>query len=175
MISISYLTTVVIITGAWIASRLAVALKNKKVDLKREVQLLLVYVCINVVARFTLFRFGNVNNPLVFSVANLLPPRVNLIPFVNLFDYPTVGEALLNVLGNTLMFVPLGIVFPIVYKRLDSYKMAALTGFCCSLCIELVQLFLDRVSDVDDLILNTLGYVIGYLVYRFFASRKKVN
>ena len=175
MIRISYWATVAIISGAWLAARLAVALKNKKVDLKREAQLLLVYLCINVVARFTLFRFGNVSNPLVFSLANLLPPRVNLIPFVNLFDYPTVGEALLNVLGNAIMFVPLGIVFPFVYKGLDTWKMAVLTGFCCSLCIELVQLFLDRVSDVDDLILNTLGYVIGYLIYRLFTSRKKVN
>ena len=55
---------------------------------------------------------------------------------------------------------------PIVYKRLDHFGKVIAAGAFLSLCIELIQLpFADRVTDIDDLILNTLGVAIGYGVY----------
>ena len=64
------------------------------------------------------------------------------------------------------MFVPVGIVYPIVYKKLNTHVKVIAAGIGFSLAIELLQLlFFDRVSDVDDLILNSLGYLLGYLIY----------
>jgi glycopeptide antibiotics resistance protein len=75
-------------------------------------------------------------------------------------------DILINVIGNTAMFIPLGIVWPSVYKGLDTHWKVISAGIGVSLCIEILQLpFYDRVSDVDDLLLNSLGFIIGYLLY----------
>ena len=126
-------------------------------------------LCIIVVARFTFFPFGKVDGkvqPLILDIANIWPFRINLIPFVNLFDYPKFSEALINLIGNTTMFIPIGVIWPIVYKELNTHKKVIAAGVGFSLCIEILQLpFAVRVSDIDDLILNSTGFVIGYGVY----------
>ncbi|MBO4971435.1 MAG: VanZ family protein [Clostridia bacterium] len=169
MIQISYGAMILAVSIIWCMIRVIVALCNKRVDVVRELQLLLVYVCIVVIIRFTFCPFETVDGkiqPLLFDAERILPPRINLIPFVYLFDYETVREIMLNLLGNSLMFVPVGIVYPIVYKKLNTHVKVIAAGIGFSLAIELLQLpFFDRVSDVDDLILNSLGYVLGYLIY----------
>lgn len=179
MFQISYQTLVIAITVAWCLARLAVALKQKRASLKRELQLILVYICIVVVARFTFFPFSKVNGqiqPLVFNSANALPFRINWVPMVNLTDYPTMREILINVIGNTAMFIPLGIVWPCVYKELNTPVKAIAAGAGFSLLIEILQLpFYDRVSDVDDLILNSLGFILGYLIYLLARAIKRVT
>ena len=169
MIQISYTSMVVFISIIWCLLRVVCATKAKRADWKREIQLLLVYVCIVVVARFTFFPFSKVNGeiqPLVYESAKVYPFRINWIPFVNLFDYPEMRDILINVIGNTAMFIPLGIVWPGVYKGLDTHWKVISAGIGVSLCIEILQLpFYDRVSDVDDLLLNSLGFIIGYLLY----------
>lgn len=169
MIQISYGAMILAVSIIWCMIRVIVALCNKRVDVVRELQLLLVYVCIVVIIRFTFCPFETVEGriqPLLFDAERILPPRINLIPFVYLFDYETVREIMLNLLGNSLMFVPVGIVYPIVYKKLNTHVKVIAAGIGFSLAIELLQLpFFDRVSDVDDLILNSLGYLLGYLIY----------
>ena len=104
--------------------------------------------------------------PLVFYKDNWFPFRINLLPFVYLFDYPVFKEALLNLIGNTTMFIPVGIIWPMVFKKLDTPAKVISAGVGYSFCIEILQLpFYDRVSDVDDLILNSFGYIIGYGIY----------
>lgn len=160
---------VVFISVIWCLVRVICAKKARQVDWKREIQLIFVYICIVVVARFTFFPFSKVNGeiqPLVFEGAKAFPFRINWIPFVNLFDYPEMRDILINVIGNTAMFLPLGIVWPSVYKELDTHWKVISAGIGVSLCIEILQLpFYDRVSDVDDLLLNTFGFIIGYLLY----------
>ncbi len=64
------------------------------------------------------------------------------------------------------MFIPSGIVLPIIYKKLNSFLKVIGVGALISLCIEILQLlFFERASDIDDLLLNTLGAGIGYLIY----------
>ena len=64
------------------------------------------------------------------------------------------------------MFIPLGIVWPSVYKGLNKHWKILSAGIGFSLFIEILQLpFYDRVSDIDDLLLNSLGFIIGYLLY----------
>ena len=166
MIYISYPLLIAFISILWILVRIHFFTKSKSFSWKREAQLMLVYICIVVVVRFTFFPFGKVDGqvqPLVLDAANIFPPRINLLPFVYMTDYPTTGEILLNFVGNTFMFLPLGIVWPAVFKELDTHKKVILSGVGTSLLIEILQLpFFDRVSDIDDLILNTLGFLMGY-------------
>ncbi len=176
MIRISYTTMLIAISIIWCLIRAAHAVKAKRIDWTRELQLLLVYTCIVVVARFTFFPFAKINGEiqaLVYNSANAYPFRINLIPFVHMFDYPTRSAMVVNVIGNIIMFVPLGIVWPYVYKELNKPWKAIAAGIGVTLCIEIIQLpFYDRVSDVDDLLLNSLGFVIGYLFYLIVRTIK---
>ena len=169
MIEIHYSTMVIIISILWILVRAIVCRKSKTFVWKRELQLILVYICLIVVARFTFCPFGKVDGkiqPLIFDVANAFPPRINLIPMVNLLDYEVFSEILINLIGNTAMFIPIGIIWPICFKQLNTHGKVIAAGAGLSLCIEILQLpFYDRVTDVDDLILNTAGFLIGYGIY----------
>lgn len=177
MIQISYVSLITIITILWILIRTIVCLRQKHLNWKRELQLILVYICIVVVVRFTFFPFSKVDGkiqPLIFDIATMWPFRINWIPFVNLFDYPDTRDILINVIGNTTMFVPLGIVWPIVFKELDTHTKIIAAGIGCSLLIEVLQLpFYVRVSDIDDLILNSLGYLAGYGIYLLVKKARK--
>ena len=169
MTAIFYETMLAVISAAWCVSRAAVWARTRRISWKREAQLLLVYVCIAVIVRFTFCPFEKIDGriqPLIFDPANAWPPRINLVPFTYLFDYEKLHEALLNLVGNVLMFVPVGIVLPSVYRRLNTHGRAIAAGVGFSLAIELMQLpFVDRVSDIDDLLLNSAGYLLGYLIY----------
>jgi len=169
MINISYAFLVTVITLVWIAVRAYCSVNQRRVDWKREFQLIFVYICIVVVARFTFFPFSKVDGriqPLVFDLARAFPPRINLVPIVYLLDYPERREAILNFVGNTAMFVPLGIVWPLVFRQLDTHGKVIAAGVGCSMLIEILQLpFVDRVSDIDDLLLNSMGFIAGYGIY----------
>lgn len=67
-------------------------------------------------------------------------------------------------LANVAMFVPLGLSLPFVCKRI-SFKKSTLIGLSFSLAIEFLQCFIGRDSSVDDLICNTFGAIMGYLLY----------
>ena len=166
---IHYTEMLIFITVLWCVIRAAIVNKKKQIDWKRELELLLVYICIIVVARFTFFPFAKVDGkiqPLFFDAAKMYPFRINLEPLVHLNDYVVKREAVLNFVGNIAMFIPIGIIFPCVYEELNAHWKAIAAGIGFSLAIEILQLpFFDRVSDVDDLILNSLGYVIGYGIY----------
>ena len=179
MIGISYSSVMVGITVLWILVRAAVCLRQRKFSLKRELQLLLVYICVVVVTRFTFFPFSKVDGqvqPLLFDASRIFPPRINLLPVVYLFDYPIFREALINFIGNTAMFIPLGIVWPSVFKKLDTHGKVIAAGVGYSLLIEIFQLpFFDRVSDIDDLLLNSLGFLMGYGIYLLVRTLKRIH
>lgn len=91
-----------------------------------------------------------------------LADRVNLIPFsreINPFGY----------ILNVFMFMPFGFLVPLIWKKASRLGSVALAGLLFSLLIELSQLLCWRGTDVDDLIMNTLGACIGFLVYRIWV------
>lgn len=77
-----------------------------------------------------------------------------------------------NLFGNILAFVPFGILLPVAYKECSKVWHTLLHSFWLSLCIELFQL-VSRFGefDVDDILLNCFGALVGYLVY---ATVRKV-
>ena len=71
-----------------------------------------------------------------------------------------------NLAGNVAGFIPFGMILPVIWRKTDSIFRIMLLGFEFSLCVEIIQLVWKVGSfDVDDLILNTLGSVIGYLLF----------
>ena len=156
---IPYVYIAAVYTAIYLLVRAAVSIRNKRIDWKRERLHILMYINLLVIIYFTF-------SPLVFDPDAVFNCRINLIPFVYLTDYDNGTHMILNIFGNILMFVPTGILLPVLYKRLDNLFKVAGTGFLMSLAIEILQLpFADRTSDVDDLIMNTLGVVTGFVVY----------
>ena len=82
-----------------------------------------------------------------------------------------------NLGGNVLCFMPFGYCLPWLFKSLDRVHLAVLLSLYLSLLIELTQLFL-RVGSfvVDDLLLNTLGGLLGFICYRLWRKiRRRYN
>ena len=65
---------------------------------------------------------------------------------------------------NAVMFLPFGFLLPVLWKSCRSWKATALAGFATSALIEDMQLYCFRATDVDDLLMNTLGALLGYLL-----------
>ena len=112
--------------------------------------------------------------PLIFDSVQMWNFRINLLPLVYLTDYEALWEMKVNIIGNVAMFIPIGIVWPCVFRKLDTHKKVIAAGVGFSLFIEILQLpFYDRVTDVDDLILNSLGFLIGYGIYLLVKKLKR--
>lgn len=172
MIEIAFFRAEVFFAVIWLLLRTVVWLRQKHIDGKREAILLFMYINLAVILRIAFFPMTCVDGrvqPLLFDAASVLPLRVNLIPFVNLLNYESSKDLLLNLIGNVSMFIPSGIILPILYKRLNNFGKVLAAGALISLGIEILQLpFSVRASDIDDLILNTAGVMIGYAIYTGF-------
>ena len=175
MFQIFYWQVFLLITAAWILVRAVCMIRHHKADMAHEAYLLMVYVCLVVIARIVYFPWHHVNGKigqLIFNVHRLLPPNVNLIPLIHLGN--VYDGWVMNIIGNVLMFVPVGIVWPVCFHKLDSIAKTVLAGALLSILIEISQLlFYQRCSDVDDVLLNTAGVLIGAIL--FFAIRKTLR
>ncbi|MFI6520497.1 VanZ family protein [Spirillospora sp. NPDC050679] len=87
-------------------------------------------------------------------------------------DRPT-KEALMQLGGNLALLAPLGVLLPWVSVRLRGPLRLAVIGALVSLAIEVVQglVVMGRAFDIDDVILNTLGVVLAYLLVGRKVSR----
>ncbi len=105
--------------------------------------------------------------------------QYNLIPFREIRRFYRYREQLgflavtLNLAGNVLAFVPFGLFLPLLARRARSFVRMLLLGAEFSLTIEIVQLCSKVGSfDVDDILLNTLGVCLGYLLFLSTGARK---
>ena len=88
---------------------------------------------------------------------------------INSIKHGNYQYILINVLGNIVAFIPLGILLPIIYGKKGLFNVL-IYGFTFSFFIEIIQSLLFRATDVDDIMLNTLGTLIGYFIYRFIIK-----
>ena len=106
-----------------------------------------------------------------------LRQNVNLVPFdtvklyLHVLEEPSLSglipHAVVNLAGNIVMFIPMGILLPAVFPKLNRFwKTVAVTALVIAL-VELAQLvMLVGSCDVDDLLLNVMGSAIGYGIFR---------
>jgi glycopeptide antibiotics resistance protein len=75
-------------------------------------------------------------------------------------------SVLTNIVGNIVAFIPFGMILPVIRKKTRKFYIIILLSFELSFIVEVIQLISKVGSfDVDDLILNTLGGTIGYLIF----------
>lgn len=83
--------------------------------------------------------------------------EVNLIPFNS--------EGIRTYILNIIMFMPLGFLLPLIWEKFRNIVKVFYTGLGFSLAIEICQLFNHRATDIDDLMMNSLGAVLGYFIW----------
>ena len=129
-----------------------------------------------VLIRIVLFKQVVLYN--LFAAIGSMERTISIIPFKSLLDMInnniSVTRILENILGNIAIFIPFGLLLPIVQK--DKSKKIILYGLITSALIEIIQyVFALGSSDIDDLMLNTLGTVIGYLLYKIIHKKARAD
>lgn len=82
---------------------------------------------------------------------------------------------MVNILGNILAFAPLGFLLPLLNMKYRKFYVVAFISFLFSLTVESLQMYLKvGIFDVDDLLLNTMGGILGYISFRvgYYCYRK---
>ena len=88
------------------------------------------------------------------------PEEINLIPFSD--------TSFITCFLNAFMFMPFGFLLPLIWKNYHTLTNVVLAASAYSLAIELCQLFNRRRTDIDDLLMNTLGAAVGFFCWRLF-------
>ncbi len=102
----------------------------------------------------------------------LIPFRIIIIEFLEIFNSPHgLNEFVFNVVGNIGVFIPVGFLLAYLYK--SNIKKIILYGCILSAFIEIVQIPLERTTDIDDVILNTIGTAVGFLIYKIIKKIQK--
>jgi glycopeptide antibiotics resistance protein len=114
----------------------------------------------------------------LFSVVGLpdwetasFSPDLHLLPFTEWAAHPL---ALGKTFGlNVLLFLPLGVLLPLLWPEFRRGTPTLLAGFGLSLTVEVLQLFSLRLTDTEDLLANTLGTLAGFLLFRLLWQGNK--
>ncbi len=163
---------------AWIIARLIRFAIHKRGSLMRELTLAVLFLFLWLLIQRTLEPF--------ILVLDRTPEPPNLVPLRGLvlmleraidvdhrFTWFIVA---INILGNVLIFIPIGFLVSVLTPNRHKGWLAFLIGLAISLTIELIQLsFIIRVFDVDDLILNSSGAWLGFIAYLLICQVKPVK
>ncbi|MGI1659278.1 MAG: VanZ family protein [Desulfitobacterium sp.] len=143
--------------------------QGKKMGYKLSIEHIVI-VCIFIYYLTGVLSFTGIPS-LTDIVANsfgVITPRGFSFPLaeINLIPLYWLTEGIRPYIENIVLFIPLGLMLPCIWNRYEVLWRTALSGLTLSLLIELSQLFNSRITDIDDLLMNTLGAVIGWLIFR---------
>jgi len=77
------------------------------------------------------------------------------------------NEIIVEFIPNIMMFIPIGIFIPIVFRKMRKSYKSFLFVFAITYSIETFQYFIGRSADIDDIIANVTGGMIGYVIFKF--------
>ena len=101
----------------------------------------------------------------IVTYKNINYGGVNLVPFKEMFRYSFMSDKFIkNIIGNIVLFIPYG-YFSSYFLNNKKFSFNVLLTLIVTLPIELVQYNIGRTFDIDDIILNVIGGVIGFIVY----------
>lgn len=170
-ILIDLLPMIVLFSIVMFATRVAfIVVSKEKIDIFKELKMLLY-----IIYCFILFKLVTTTDFESFSN--------NFIPFKEITRYQTTSVLFFrNVIGNILLFVPFGyLICDMIYEKVGKYKIIATTSvvLITSLAIEIIQMNIGRSFDIDDIILNFIGGLVGFVIYvilhKFFKVFKNDN
>lgn len=178
MINGSFLIVILLTIIGWCMYRFNLYKRSKSINILRECVLLLFIIYFLVLLSITVFKgfsidFNNQFDSYMYKSKGIFG-IINIVPFKDTIETLTSGKVpikmpLRNIFGNILIFMPLGFIIPIIFNNYNKLSKIINLGFISSLSIEIVQLFVGyNICDIDDLIFNTTGAVLGFLCYKVF-------
>ncbi len=155
-----------------------VNIKNKyhgKFNIYYEICLCIFVIClIGILSQTIIPKFVYINGKIKFIAFldkfNFIPFKILYKTYIQITKYSNYTHFLINIVGNICMFIPLGILLPLLNDKYKNLKSTVMFGCILSICIELIQIVLPRITDIDDVILNTLGTLIGYVIFVFMKN-----
>ena len=155
--------------------------KGDKLNLYKEIitNLFVIYLFILIGVTIFPLRIGS-TIPYLSNMSILERYNINLIPFVDYYkNNISVKGVIRNVGGHLILLSPFIFYLCIKFEKLRSIKLCMLTSFLISLSIELIQLFMNILSlsygrsvHTEDLILNTLGGIIAWYIFKYTYKGK---
>lgn len=134
--------------------------KIMKKILKRNLIIHLVWTCIFIFYLYNAVSVASIGT--IWDIGKfgdiIRPEEISLIPFQS--------SGYLTYILNIIMFMPLGFLLPLLWNKYRRIPALVCTGLGFSLMIELSQLLNRRVTDIDDLFMNTLGTLIGFFIWK---------
>lgn len=107
--------------------------------------------------------FGFYRQNFVIFDYNLTPFKT-IWMYISMYEHFNFSTWFSNLFGNVIAFMPLGFLIPLLFKKSMNGKFIIFLSFLSSLMVESIQLYFQVGGfDVDDIILNTLGGLLGYL------------
>lgn len=98
---------------------------------------------------------------------------LNIVPFTEIFRYEMGSKLFIfNVIGNIVIFIPFG-YFVSGYVKANKVSHILFISVITSLTVELVQLQIGRSFDIDDILLNVVGSIMGFLLFIGLTAIKK--
>lgn len=149
---------ILIITVITSSLRIAFLIKqNKKISLYKELLnlIFIIYIlCLYHVVTFQDINYGT----------------NNFMPFREIFRYSIGSHKFFkNIIGNIILFIPFGF-FTSYYLKNKKILTPLILTIIASSTIEIVQYYIGRVFDIDDIILNTFGGILGFLLFIGFDA-----
>lgn len=90
-------------------------------------------------------------------------PKIVLIPFLDMISGP------IDTILNIILFIPFGFFLPMLYKKFNRINRVILMGLLFAVFIEIVQMFGMGITDINDLITNTVGTCLGFYIYKLLS------
>lgn len=131
-----------------------------------------------------LFKFYNFTVIQIFFSEWKIDTVIEKIKTINLVPIQYTFDAIFNnnspdthyyrkiFIYNIIAFIPYGTMLPLLFPKINSVKKIILAGFLTSLCYEIIQIFTTLGAfDIDDIILNTIGTFIGFVVFYFVIHK----
>lgn len=158
--------------------------KRNNFSLKREVILNIFLVYLLCLVGVTLFPFM-----ISFDKSHMV--SINLTPIVNTIKDITstvsdpnmwgfmIGVWIKNIGGNLILLLPLGMIMPMLWSKFMSVSKITFFAFSVSLSIEILQVLsayignMGRAFDIDDILFNTIGAFVGYIIYKKVIKNEK--
>ena len=111
------------------------------------------------------------------STSRFAPIHANYVPFKTILPQlrgrPRWSSAIINLVGNTVLFVPIGFLAHLIYRKMR-WQRSLVLAIAVGVAMEVMEGTLRvGVVDVDDVILNALGVMTGYWLYRVWELRKE--
>ena len=148
------------------------SMKNKKKSRLREVVMLLFFLySVSIFSQTIIPNFSIVDGHILLDTStNYLRSNFTPLKTIHLY-YDQLGGALAsvafyNLAGNIILFIPFGFFIPLLWTKFRGWVQIHVVAFLIPLFIECTQYFIGRTIDVDDVLLNAIAIVIGYIFYK---------